>query len=254
MGALNGSLSYLRFLVDGDLADNPGTAYEKALQSRRFVPLLAHQESGDSAGWVPTEAPFDDERKLTRDLFLFGDLIAVTYREDKWSIPRPLLKRETTRRLEKIIAEEKKDPEDIGRAFIKAVEQAVLIELKQRTIPRSKLVDVIWDPGRREARVFGRGTVATERVASLFERTFQVRVDVGSYAARAFALDLGSRAQSVLDRLSPGWLFPDAVQQEAETIREKLSNDDDDVPVPAVPVSSKVSSKVSPDDLPWKVS
>ena len=77
MGALNGSLSYLRFLVDGDLADNPGAAYEKSLQSRRFVPLLASQESADSAGWVATEAPFDDERKLTRDRFLFGDLIAV---------------------------------------------------------------------------------------------------------------------------------------------------------------------------------
>ena len=233
MGALNGSLSYLRFLVDGDPPPNPGTAWEKALQSRRFVPLLAHQDSGDSAGWVPTEAPFDDERKLTRDLFLFGDLVAVTYREDKWSIPRPLLKRETTRRLERIIAEEKKDPNDIGRAFIKAVEQAVLIELKQKSFPRSKLVDVIWDTARKEARVFGRGTVATEKVASLFERTFQVRVDVGSYAARAFALDLGSRALGVLDRLSPGWLFPDAMQQQLDEAREKLA--DDDAPAIAVP-------------------
>ena len=34
----------------------------------------------------------------------------------------------------------------------------------------------------------------TERVASLFERTFQVKVDVGPWAARAFQLDLGSRA------------------------------------------------------------
>ncbi len=242
MGALNGSLSYLRFLVDGDLADNPGSAYEKSIQSRRFVPLLAHQDGADSAGWVPTEAPFDDERKMTRDLFLFGDLIAVTYREDKWSIPRPLLKRETTKRLEKIIAEQKKDPEEIGRAFIKAVEQAVLIEIKQRTIPRTKLVDVIWDPARKEARVFGRGAVATERVASLFERTFHVRVDVGSYAARAFALDLGSRALGVLDRLSPGWLFPDAVQQEHEQLREKLADDDDAAP-----------AATADESLPWKV-
>ena len=251
MGALNGSLSYLRFLVDGELAPNPGTAYEKSLQSRRFVPLTASAESADSAGWVPTEAPFDDERKLTRDLFLFGDLIAITYREDKWAIPRPVLKRETQKRVEKIVAEQKKDPEELGRAFLKAVEQAVLVELKQRTIPRSKLVDVIWDPSRKEARVFGRGTVATERVASLFERTFHVRVDVGSYAARAFALDLGSRASGVLDRLSPGWLFPDAVQKEHDELREKLAGPDDgvdDVPLAAPLVDA------ADQGLPWKVS
>ena len=256
MGALNGSLSYLRFLVDGDLADNPGAAYEKSLQSRRFVPLLASQESADSAGWVATEAPFDDERKLTRDLFLFGDLIAVTYREDKWAIPRPLLKRETEKRLEKIVVEQKKDPHDLGRAFIKAVEQAVLVELKQRTIPRTKLVDVIWDPARKEARVFGRGAVATERIASLFERTFHVRVDVGSYAARAFALDLGSRAQSVLDRLSPGWLFPDAVQKEHDELREKLSgegNDVDEKRPPARVGKVPAGSSVDAEALPWKV-
>lgn len=230
MGALNGSLSYLRFLIDGGLGDNV-TQVEKSLQSRRFVPLSPSGDVTDAAGWVPTEAPFDDERKLTRDLFLFGDLVVVTYREDKWAIPRPLLKRETQKRIEKIIKEEKKDPDDIGKAFVKAVEAAVLVEMKQKTIPRSKLVDVVWDTARKEARVFGRGSLATERVASLMERTFQVRVDVGSYAARAFSLDLGARAQGVLERLSPGWLFPDAIgapPEPAEEKREKLL--DDDVP------------------------
>jgi hypothetical protein len=233
VGALNGSMSYLRFLIDGAVPDDVDKL-EKSVQSRRFLPLQPTQESPESAGWVPTEAPFDDERKLTRDLFVFGDLIVVTYREDKWSIPRPLLKRETQKRIEKIVAEEKKDPEKIGKAFIKAVEAAVLTELKQRTIPRSKLVDVVWDGPRNEARVFGRGTVATERVASLFERTFQVRVDVGSYAARAFALDLGARAQGVLERLSPGWLFPDAIaaRDDEDAPREKLVDDDDDGGLP----------------------
>lgn len=249
MGALNGSLSYLRFLVDGGLHEKLDHV-EKSVQSRRFVPLLPHQESPESAGWVPTEAPFDDERKMTRDLFVFGDLVVVTYREDKWSIPRPLLKRETQKRIEKIIAEEKKDPDEIGKAFIKAVEQAVLTELKQKTMPRSKLVDVVWDVGRKEARVFGRGTVATERVASLLERTFQVRIDVGSYAARAFALDLGSRAQGVLERLSPGWLFPDAIgKADEEEPREKLSGDDEEITK-----SVKKRDLAADDDSPpWKV-
>lgn len=246
MGALNGSLSYLRFLVEGGLHEKLDHV-EKSVQSRRFLPLQPSQESPESAGWVPTESPFDDERKMTRDLFVFGDLVVVTYREDKWSIPRPLLKRETAKRIEKIIAEEKKDPDEIGKAFVKAVEQAVLAELKQKTMPRSKLVDVVWDVGRKEARVFGRGTIAIERVSSLLERTFQVRVDVGSYAARAFTLDLGSRAQGVLERLSPGWLFPDAIgKSDDEEPREKLAADDDE----EAPAATTKKKKPADDDAP----
>jgi len=212
MGALAGSLSYMRFLVDGDAPKNPGAAFEKSLESRKFVALSPSAETSESAGWVVTEAPFDEGLAITRDVFLFGDLIMVTYREDKWAIPKPVLKREVQKRIEKIVAEEKKDRDDISKAFVKVVEQSVLAELKGKTIPRTKLVDVVWDMARGEARVFGRGTVATERVASLFERTFQVRVDPGPWAARAFRMDLGSRAMGVLERLSPGWLFPGAIK------------------------------------------
>jgi recombination associated protein RdgC len=227
VGALRGSLSYLRFFVDGEAHPSAGAHYEKSLQSRRFLPLSPTGETMESAGWVPLEAPFDDDTKLTRDLFLFGELIAVAYREDKYAIPRPLLQRETKKRLEKIVREEKKDAGELSRAFIKAVEADVLVELKRRTIPRSKLVDVVWDVARREVRVFGRGTIATERVASLFERTFQVRVELGSYAARAFAIDLGTRNQAVLERLSPGWLFPDALRRDPS---EPGAGDDEEEP------------------------
>ncbi len=209
MGALHGSLGYLRFAVTGEVANNPGTSYERSISSRRFLPLSPSGEPLESAGWAPLEAPFDDERAVTRDLFLFGELIAVCYREDRYAIPRALIKRETRRRLDTIVREEGKDPRSFGRAFVKAVEGAALAELKTKTIPRTRLCDVVWDTKRGELRVFGRGALATERVASLVERTFQVRVELASYPARAFGLDLGSRAGGVLDRLAPGWLFPD---------------------------------------------
>jgi hypothetical protein len=250
MGALNGSLSYVRFLVDGDLPKNPGAALEKSIESRRFTALSPSQDTSESAGWVATEAPFDDGRPLTRDLFLFGDLVVVTYREDKWAVPRPLLKRETAKRIQKIVDEEKKDPDSIGKAFIKAVEAAVLVELKQKTFPRTKLVDVVWDTKRREARVFGRGTIVTERVTSLFERTFGARVEVGVYAARAWSLDLGSRAQGVLERLSPGWLFPDALQKAEDDARESLVGDEDTA-TSGPPAKAKKSAATDDDAPPW---
>ena len=226
MGALAGSLSYLRFFVQGEVGKNPGSTYEKSLEARRFLPLNPADDILETAGWVPLDGPFDDGAAITRDRFLFGDLLCVTYREDRFAIPRAVIKRETARRVQKIIDEEKKDPDEISRAFLKAVEQAVFAELKKNTLPRSKLVDVVWDFKRQEVRAFGRGTAVTERLASLFERTFQVRIEVAHYPARAFSLDLGSRAHSVLERLSPGWLFPDAMQKELDEARERLSDGD----------------------------
>jgi hypothetical protein len=213
MGALAGSLSYLRFFVDGDAAKNPGTTYERAFEARRFMPLTPKDDVSDSAGWVPMEAPYDDERPITRDLFLFGNLVCVTYREDKWAIPRPLLRRALEKRLDEIEKKEKKPQSEMGRAFKKVVEAAVLSEIKAQTIPRTRLCDVIWDLDKKEARVFGRGALATERVASLMERTFQMRVELASPAGRAFRADVGERALSVLERLSPGWLFPESWQK-----------------------------------------
>lgn len=214
MSALKGSMSFLRFLVEGEPPANAGATYEKAIEARRMLPLHPDGESNEAAGWVSFEAPYDERASLTRDAFMLGELVVVAYREDKYAIPKPVLQRALKERLRKIVEDEGKDESELSRAFIKVVEKAVLAELKHKSFPRSKVIDVVWDVHRREVRVFGRGTVATERIASLFERTFGVRLTLASYAARALTVELPPRAQDVLNKLSPGWLFPDAVTRE----------------------------------------
>jgi DNA recombination-dependent growth factor C len=186
MGALNGSISFLRFRVDGE--EQTPSKLLKGLEARRFLPLSPTGEVMESAGWVPMMDPFNDDLAFEKGEVFFGERICVTYREDAYKIPRNLLVRETKKRLEKIAEEEKKPRDEMGRAFVKAVEQSVLIELKAKTFPRTKLVDVIWTPKRTEVRVFGKGLVVTERVASLFERTFQVRIELAVPAVRALVI------------------------------------------------------------------
>jgi hypothetical protein len=221
MGAIKGSASYLRFLVDGEPAENAAKVYEDSLESRRFLPLHADAEAGEQAGWMPIESPYDDTAPFTAESFQFGHLIAVAYREDKYAIPKPVLARAVKERIEKIEREEQRE---ITKQFQKAVEKAVLVELKRKSFPRTRLCDVIWDLTRKEVRFFGRGTLVTERASSLFERTFKVRVEQGSYAARAFTLDLPTRAKGVLEQLSPGWLFPDLVP----SMREADEDEEDE--------------------------
>lgn len=199
MGALKGSASYLRFFVDGDPPRGFQNRFEKAIEARRFLPLGPDAPETESGGWVPMESPFDDELPITRDLFLFGDLIGLGFREDKVTIPRPLLQHLTSKK----VAELEARGDKVTRQTRRTCELAVFAELRARVLPRSRVLDLVWDLGSREVRMFGRGPMATERAAARFEMTFGFALSPADYARRAFSQDLSLRARSVLEGLQP---------------------------------------------------
>jgi hypothetical protein len=212
MGALKSAASYLRFFVDGEAPTGLGDIFEQAIESHRFVPLDPKGAEMESSGWVAIEDPFDDELPITRDRFHFGDLIALGYREDRVSLPRPLV----ISRLKKKLAELEARGEKITRSLRKSAEAAVLSELKRQTLPRPRVMDVVWDMSRNEARIFGRGPMATERAVACFERTFGTRVRMATWGGRAFNLDLSLRARGILENLTPETVFEDPVSRAHE--------------------------------------
>jgi DNA recombination-dependent growth factor C len=201
MGALQGSLSYLRFFVDGDLPRDPASSFERSIHPRRFSPASPTADPPESTGWVATEAPFDDDSEIGRGLFWFGSRVVITYREDKYVVSKSAVRRAMHQKLTDIEKAENKNRTDMTRAFLKAVERSVTVELRTKSQPRTSLVDIVWDVERKEARVFGRGKMVTERLALLFERTFGMRLVMAVPAARAYRTDLSQRAQAVLERL-----------------------------------------------------
>jgi hypothetical protein len=207
MGALSGNSNYLRFGVTGEPPNRMGDIFEQAIEARRFQPLNARSEENESAGWVAIEDPYDDDTPITRDRFAFGDLIALAYREDKFSVPRPLIKQ----LLKKKLAQLEEKGEKLNRQKRKAAEQAAVAELKKRSLPRPRVMDVVWDLTRSQVRIFGRGAMATERAVACFERTFAVRLGSPHWASRAFELDLSLRARAVLEGLNAGTIFDDAL-------------------------------------------
>lgn len=215
MGALKGSCTYLRFLVDGEPPKGFADLFEQAIEARRFLPLSEGAPEEESAGWVPIDAPYDDEASITRERFWLGHLIALAYREDRISLPRPLVQHHVQKRLEEL----REKGERITRKRRDALELAVVRELRRKALPKSRVVEVVWDYPRRELRVFGRGPIAKERVAAHFERTFALRVTLATYAARAFSLDLSLRARSVLEGLAPKHVFDDVAPRIEETSR-----------------------------------
>jgi hypothetical protein len=198
MGAARGGLSYLRFTVDKDPPPKLVSGFEKAVEARRFMPLKGG-ELAESAGWAPIDDPLDDEAPIPRDGFMFTGLIALAYREDKIAIPKALLEHQVRRRMLEI----EQSGQRVNRTAKKAIELTVAAELRRKTMPMTRLVDVVWDLRRGELRLFGRGKIATERATALFERTFSVQPRLAHYGVRAFDVDVSLRARAVLEQLAP---------------------------------------------------
>ena len=204
MGALNGSASYLRVAVADDPPSQFPTIYEKAINARRFMPLAPTDAHLETSGWAIMEDPYNDELPLTREFFLFGDLIALTFRLDKMIFPRPLVKHLCRQRILELEAQGEK----ITRHLRKTVEASIISELKFRLLPRTRLVELVWDLSRKEIRIFGRGNIVNQKVAALFQTTFRMDMKIMDYGARAYDMDLSNRAQGVLQGLRPLPVFP----------------------------------------------
>ena len=205
MSVLKGSMDYRRFLGTGEVPDMRNPATLKALQARAFLPLHPDGESIESAGWVSPTDPHGPQDTANGDT-LFMDpsatLVVLTYREDKYAIPRPVLQAAVRERIAKIVKEEDKAEKELSRAFIKVVEKAVLAELRHKFLPKRKVIEAVWATDKAELRVFGGGGM--ERVPSLLERTFGVRVEPATYAARAYAGAINEDECKRLDKLFPG--------------------------------------------------
>lgn len=196
MAILSGSMTYLRFAVVGTLPNNLIENFERALSVRRFVPLHPEGKDSETAGWVSVQNPYLDDDRILNDQFLFQERVVLGYREDKISYPKALLRDLVELRL--------KEFPDKNR---QVVESAVISELRQRILPKSKIVEVLWDLSRSELRLFARGQGLVERFEKLFEQTFQMRIKQLSYPEIALASQVSLRSQGLLENLNEAVIF-----------------------------------------------
>ncbi|MCP4498407.1 MAG: recombination-associated protein RdgC [Deltaproteobacteria bacterium] len=215
MGALKGTASYMRVTIQGDAPDSMDDV-EQAIEIRRFVPLTAESEELESSGWVPFEEPYDDVNPIMRDRFHFGDLICLAYREDKVVLPTALFRHEVELRIEKV---EEETGEKVDKQMKHTIELAIQAELRQKVLPRSKIIEMVWSQSTREMRVFARGKIVTERICDLFERTFELPFEVNDYARQAFELDLSDGSRSILEGLCAENVFEPVVREIVEDER-----------------------------------
>jgi len=217
MGVFKGSMSYVRFFAGK--TDKNLSVYEKSIVSRAFIPLTPNADM--SIGWVDAADPYGPNHSIPYNAYAFGDLVVLAYRKDTHSVPKHILREEVRKRLEKIKEEEGADKE-FNRAFLKAVDAAVLNELRAKSLPKSKVIPLVWNTKTGEVKVFGTGTAVYENVIPLFERTFEVRADSAEYGPQTQVLGLSPRETKTLNGIDSVKFFENLIEAKDPAANETV--------------------------------
>lgn len=191
MGALEGSLTFKTFYVEGEPPNDFQETYLRKLQSKFFEPLSPVGDEDRTVGWVPAQDPIASE--FRRDQVFYNQYIVFAMRIDKWSLPAPWVKAMTRQavaeRLPELEAEEAKKQSDEGKLRPKAklskrekdkIKLEVVTEIKHKVLPAMKVIDVVWNISECTVRFWSTSAAVCDEFAELFEATFGLTLHADS--------------------------------------------------------------------------
>ena len=191
MGALEGSLTFKTFHVNGEPPNDFHEAYLHALQSHFFEPLTPLGEEERSVGWVPAQDPIAEEFK--RNLVFFNQYIVFAMRIDKWALPsawvKAMLRKALAERMPELTPEEARAQKEDGKLRPSAklskrekdkVKLEVITDLKHKILPAMKVIDVVWNINECTLRFWSSSPAVCDEFAELFEATFGLTIDADS--------------------------------------------------------------------------
>ncbi|MBQ9394290.1 MAG: recombination-associated protein RdgC [Proteobacteria bacterium] len=191
MGALEGSLSFKTFYVQGEPPDDFHEGYLQRLQKHFFEPLTPAGEDERSVGWVPVQDPISEG--FSRDQVFFNQYIVFAMRIDKWALPAPWVKAMTRKaiqeRLPQIEAEEAEkhredgklqQPAKLSKREKEKIKLEVVTEIKNKILPAMKIIDVVWNIQECTVRFWSTSNALCDEFAELFEDTFGLSLKANS--------------------------------------------------------------------------
>jgi recombination associated protein RdgC len=199
VGLLKGSISYVRFFVDGEVPTRYKSKFLESIELRTFRPLKPSDEEEERVGWCSVHQPIDLE--LTAEKVYDGDFVNLGLRVDRYKIPSAILKAHYAEAEAAMLQELGK--ERLSRSQKEDLRAMVLKKLKQRSMPVMRVYDVSWDVSTGLVRFFGTSAKIHDVLAEIFEKTFNVAlVREGAYT-RAERIGLSNSALDAVTLLEP---------------------------------------------------
>jgi len=182
MSVLKGAMAYQRFTAAGE--NFSAEQIIEKLRLFKFRPLHERGEDKESVGWSSYLSEYDHEKNLEIRDFLYGEKIILSMRLDTISLPSQYLKARVKKSLAEYQREHDKKPD---RTVKKEIEAAEIQALRERVLPKTKIIEAVWCQKAQELKVLSRGSIV-ERFIELFQETFLIRPSLRDCAHETYWL------------------------------------------------------------------
>ena len=171
MPALRGSLTYVRYFVDGKLPADLST-FLKPIRLRAMKPLEPDEDVAERSGWCRVGEPFATD--LGHGDVFFNEYVNLGFRTDRWAIPGPLL-RARLREAEAAYLT-RKGRERITRRERTELKELVAKKLRREIAPAMRVVDMSWATNGGLVRFFSQSARTGAAMQELFLKTFGLKL------------------------------------------------------------------------------
>lgn len=199
MSALKGSLSYVRFFVDGDLPDDFRDRFVKSIRLRAMKPLEPDDEALERWGWVRIGEPFETE--LDYDSVFYNEYVNLGCRVDRWQIPGPMLRAKLREAEVAYLA--KKGRERLGRKEKAELKELVSRKLRRQMSPVTRSFDLSWSLQEGVVRFFSQAGKPAAAMQELFTKTFGLKLIPEAPYTLAARLGLTKAQEEAWQKLEP---------------------------------------------------
>jgi recombination associated protein RdgC len=173
MGAFSGNMSFTQFYIDEPLANDWKVKYQEAIHHYRLKPLSAESEAERAIGWCHAQYPLETE--LDTADYLYTNYLVMGMRVDTWQVPAAMVKLHTDAEVRHMMLSQNK--ERINRYEVAEIKERIRLQMKKKTLPITKSVDVVWQLDEGVVRFFSTAQKAITEFIDLFEETFQLKLN-----------------------------------------------------------------------------
>lgn len=199
MGAFNGSISFAKFYVRGELPEGLRDGFIERINLRAFRPLAAEEDAEQRDGWCSIENPLDCA--LDHGKAFFNAYLNLGYRVDRWQIPGPLFKAHFAEAERAHLA--KNGREKLGKREKEELKTTVSRALRRQLIPVMKVIDLSWNLDTGVVRFWNQSAKVHEALEELFTDTFQLELVPESPYTAAAEIGLSAAELRAFEAIKP---------------------------------------------------
>jgi DNA recombination-dependent growth factor C len=167
MGFINGSASFVRFSVEGELPENTLDFIADRVMAFSFRDIDDTYDEY-SIGWVSVLNMFDSQFQYAS--YAAGDHITLTLRVDERKVSPAILKKFVQKEEERVKLE--KQVPKLGRALKVEIKERIRTELMRKAIPIPVIYDLCWSLSESTLYFFSTNKKAHAVLEDFFKESF----------------------------------------------------------------------------------